>query len=179
MKVISTKVSVEEVTLTLGEKDFQKMGEWQSALASATKENAYGLAKDLAGDLELLLSFLTGIQVDKIASIDKIASTWVVSNEKTQNKPTRSGKRQPNKTTKRDKVKVTVQNIDDNNVFQSVVRLLGRFVKCGDCMSIESQLRQDKGTIYIDNEQELDELLNVLMAYNLTDNKVPIIIAVE
>lgn len=173
MKIVSKKVSVEEVTLTLCEKDFQKMGEWQSALASATKENAYSLAKDLAGDLNLLLSYLTGIQVDKIAS------ARVINDEKTQDKPARNGKRISNKTTKRDKVKVTIANIDDNDVFQSTVRLLGRFVKCGDCMSIESQLRQDKGTIYIDNEQELDDLLDVLTRYNLTDNKVPIIITVE
>lgn len=174
MEIVSKKVNVEEVTLTLGEKDFQTMGEWQSALASATKENAYGLAKDLAGELERLLQFLMGIQPDKVAS------ARLVEDEKDQNEPSvRNGKRSSKKTTKRDKIKVTVQNIDDNGVFQSTVRLLGRFVKRSDCMSIESQLRQDKGTIYIDNKQELDDLLDVLMRYNLTDNRVPIIITVE
>lgn len=173
MELVNKKVNVEEVTLTLSEKDFQTIGEWQSALASATKETAYGLAKDLAGDLERLLLFMT-----RVLPTD-VKSARVVNEEKVQDEPVRNGKRTSNKTTKRDKIKVTIQNIDDNGVFQLVVRLLGRFVKCGDCMSIESQLRQDKGTIYIDNEQELDELLNVLMEYNLTDNKVPIIITVE
>lgn len=173
MKVVSKKVSVEEITLTLSDDDLQIIGKWQSVLASATKENAYGLAKDLAEELKRLLQFLTELQ------LDKIASAKVVNDKKTQDKPARNGKRQSNKTTKRDKIKVTIQNIDDNGVFQSVIRMLGRFVKCGDCMSIESQLRQDKGTIYIDNEQELDDLLNVLMVYNLTDNRVPIIITIE
>ena len=178
METVNKKVSVEAVTLTLNSKDLHVIGRWQSELASATKENAYALVKDLAGDLEQLLQFLTGIQVDKIASV-RFVEDKIVKEEKAQDKPTRNGKRQSKQTTQRDKIKVTVQNIDDNGVFQSTIRLLGRFVQCCNFMSIESQLRQDKGTIYIDNEQELDDLLDVLMRYNLTDNKVPIIISIE
>lgn len=174
MEIVSKKISVEEVTLTLSEKDFQGIGEWQSALASATKENAYGLTKDLAGELERLLLYLTGGILP-----DKIASARVVNDEKTQDKPARNGKRASNKNAQQKKIKVTITNIDDNHVFQTVVRMFGRFVKRENFMSIESQLKQDKGVVYLDNEQELDDLLNTLLMYNLSDGHVPIQIQVE
>ena len=173
MEIVSKKISVEEVTLTLSSRDLHVIGEWQSALASATKENAYGLAKDLAGDLKELLSFLTGTQPYMVGS------TNVINDEKTQNKPIRNVKRQSNKTAQRNKIKVTITNIDDNHVFHVVVRMFGRFVKCDGSMSIESQLKQNKGAIYLDNEQELDDLLNTLLMYNLSDGHVPIQIQVE
>ena len=173
MDIVSKKISVEEVTLTLSSRDLHIIGEWQSALASATKENAYGLAKDLAGDLKGLLSFLTGTQPYMVGS------TSVINNEKTQDKPVRATKRQSNKTAQQNKIKVTITNIDDNHVFHVVVRMFGRFVKCDGSMSIESQLKQNKGAIYLDNEQELDDLLNTLLMYNLSDGHVPIQIQVE
>lgn len=173
MKIVSKKVGVEEITLTLSDDDLQIIGKWQGVLSSATKENAQGLAKDFAGELERLLQFLTELQ------LDKIASARIVEDEKTQDKHVRNGKCQSKQTTQRGKIKVTITNIDDNNVFQTVVRMLGRFVKCGDCMSIESQLRKDKGVIYLDNEQELNDLLDTLLAYNLSDNVTPIKIQVE
>lgn len=181
MEIVSKKISVEEVTLTLSESDFKGIGEWQSALASATKENAYGLAKDLAGELERLLLYLTeGILPDKIAS------TKIVRDEKTQDKPIcnrnpiiRTTKRPSNQTTQQKKIKVTITNIDDNHVFQTVVRMLGRFVKRENFLSIQAQLKKDKGAIYLDNEQELDDLLNTLLVYNLSDGHVPIQIQVE
>ena len=173
MDIVSKKIGVEEVTLTLSSRDLHTIGEWQSALASATKENAYGLAKDLAGDLKGLLSFLTGTQPYMVGS------TSVINDEKTQDKPVRNVKRQSNKTTQQNKIKVTITNIDDNHVFHVVVRMFGRFVKCDGSMSIESQLKQNKGAIYLDNEQELDDLLNTLLMYNLSDGHVPIQIQVE
>lgn len=173
MDIVSKKISVEEVTLTLSSRDLHVIGEWQSALASATKENAYALAKDLAGDLEELLSFLTGTQPYMVGS------TSIINDEKTQDKPVRNVKRQSNKTAQRNKIKVTITNIDDNHVFHTVVRMFGRFVKCDNSISIESQLKQNKGAIYLDNEQELDDLLNTLLMYNLSDEHVPIQIQVE
>lgn len=173
MEVVSKKTGVTEVTLTLSSRDLHVIGEWQSALASATKENAYALAKDLAGDLKELLSFLTGTQPHMVGS------TNVINNEKTQDKPVHNVKRQSNKTAQRNKIKVTITNIDDNHVFHTVVRMFGRFVKCNNSMSIESQLKQNKGAIYLDNEQELDDLLNTLLMYNLSDGHVPIQIQVE
>ena len=173
MEVVSKKTGVTEVTLTLSSIDLHVIGEWQSALASATKENAYAIAKDLAGDLKELLSFLTGTQPYMVCS------TNVINDEKTQDKPVRNVKRQSNKTAQRNKIKVTITNIDDNHVFHVVVRMFGRFVKCDGSMSIESQLKQNKGAIYLDNEQELDDLLNTLLMYNLSDGHVPIQIQVE
>lgn len=173
MEVVSKKISVEEVTLTLSSRDLHAIGEWQSALASATKENAYALAKDLAGDLKELLSFLTGTQPYMVGS------TSIINDEKTQDKPVRNVKRQSNKTAQRNKIKVTITNIDDNHVFHTVVRMFGRFIKCDNSVSIESQLKQNKGAIYLDNEQELDDLLNTLLMYNLSDGHVPIQIQVE
>lgn len=173
MDTVSKKISVEEVTLTLSSRDLHEIGEWQSALASATKENAYTLAKDLAGCLKELLSFLTGAQPYMVVS------TSIINDEKTQDKPIRNVKRQSNKTAQRNKIKVTITNIDDNHVFHTVVRMFGRFVKCDNSMSIESQLKQNKGAIYLDNEQELDDLLNTLLMYNLSEGHVPIQIQVE
>ena len=173
MDIVSKKISVEEVNLTLSSKDLHSISEWQSALASATKENAYALAKDLAGDLKELLSFLTGTQPYMVVS------TSIINDEKTQDKPVRNVKRQSNKTAQQNKIKVTIINIDDNHVFHVVVRMFGRFVKCDNSMSIESQLKQNKGVIYLDNEQELDDLLNTLLMYNLSDGHVPIQIQVE
>ena len=108
-----------------------------------------------------------------------VGSTNVIDDEKTQDKPVRNVKRQSNKTAQRNKIKVTITNIDDNHVFHVVVRMFGRFVKCDGSMSIESQLKQNKGAIYLDNEQELDDLLNTLLMYNLSDGHVPIQIQVE
>ena len=173
MDIVSKKISVTEVTLTLSEEDLQGICEWQSALESATKENAYGLIKDFAGTLKELLSFLTGTQPYMVGS------TNVINDEKTQDKPVRNVKRQSNKTSRQNKIKVTITNIDDNHVFHVVVRMFGRFVKCDGSMSIESQLKQNKGAIYLDNEQELDDLLNTLLMYNLSDGHVPIQIQVE
>lgn len=101
MEAISKKVNVEEVTLTLNSRDLHVIGRWQSALASATKENAYGLVKDLAGDLEQLLQFLTGINVDKVVSVEFVEDK-IVKDEKVQEEPVRNGKRSSKKTTKRD-----------------------------------------------------------------------------
>ena len=103
----------------------------------------------------------------------------VINDEKTQDKPVRNVKRQSNKTTQRNKIKVTITNIDDNYVFHTIVRIFGRFVKCDNSMSIESQLKKNKGVIYLDNEQELDDLLDTLLMYNLSDGHVPIQIQVE
>ena len=166
MKVVSKKISVAEVTLTLSEEDLQGISKWQSVLESATKENAYGLAKDFA-------EVLTGTQPYMVGS------TSIINDEKTQDKPVRNVKRQSNKTAQRNKIKVTITNIDDNHVFHTVVRMFGRFVKCDNSMSIESQLKQNNGAIYLDNEQELDDLLNTLLMYNLSDGHVPIQIQVE
>lgn len=173
MEVVSKKISVAEVTLTLSEEDLQGISKWQSVLESATKENAYGLAKDFAEVLKELLSFLTGTQPYMVVS------TKVIDDEKTQDKPVRNVKRQSNKTAQRNKIKVTITNIDDNHVFHTVVRMFGRFVKCDNSMSIESQLKQNNGAIYLDNEQELDDLLNTLLMYNLSEGHVPIQIQVE
>lgn len=173
MEIVSKKISVAEVTLTLSNEDLQIIDKWRNILTSATKENAYGLAKDFAGELKELLSFLTGTQPYMVGS------TSVIDDEKTQNKPVRNVKRQSNKTAQRNKIKVTITNIDDNHVFHVVVRMFGRFVKCDGSMSIESQLKQNKGAIYLDNEQELDDLLNALLMYNLSDGHVPIQIQVE
>ena len=173
MDIVSKKISVAEVTLTLSEEDLQGICEWQSVLASATKENAYGLVKDLAGDLKELLSFLIGTQPYMVGS------TIVIDDEKTQDKPVRTTKSPSNQTTQRNKIKVTITNIDDNHVFHTVVRIFGRFVKCDNSMSIESQLKKNKGVIYLDNEQELDDLLDTLLMYNLSDGHVPIQIQVE
>ena len=173
MDIVSKKISVEEITLTLSSKDLYVIGEWQSALASATKENAYGLVTDLAGDLKELLSFLTGTQPYMVGS------TIVIDDEKTQDRPVRTTKSPSNQTTRRNKIKVTITNIDDNHVFHTVVRIFGRFVKCDNSMSIESQLKKNKGVIYLDNEQELDDLLDTLLMYNLSDGHVPIQIQVE
>ncbi len=172
MELVSKKVNVEEVTLTLNEKDFQVIGEWQSALASVTEETAYDLAKALAKHLEQLLLFLTRVIPDDIKSAK------VVEEGKVRDKPVQYRKRSSKQTDKKN-IKVTITNIDDNNVFQAVVRLFGRFVKHGDCMSIESQLKQDKGIVYLDNEQELNDLLDALLMYDLSDGKVPIKIQVE
>ena len=173
MDIVSKKISVEEITLTLCNDDLQKIDEWQSVLESATKENAYGLIKDFAGALKELLSFLTGTQPYMVGS------TNVIDDEKAQDKPVRNVKCQSNKTAQRNKIKVTITNIDDNHVFHVVVRMFGRFVKCDGSMSIESRLKQNKGAIYLDNEQELDDLLNTLLMYNLSDGHVPIQIQVE
>lgn len=173
MEVISKKISVAEVTLTLSNEDLQIIDKWRNVLISATKENAYSLAKDFAEELKELLSFLTGTQPYMVGS------TSVIDDKKTQNKPVRNVKRQSNKTTQRNKIKVTITNIDDNHVFHVVVRMFGRFVKCDGSMSIESQLKQNKGAIYLDNEQELDDLLSTLLMYNLSDGHVPIQIQVE
>ncbi len=173
MKIVSKKVGVEEITLTLSGDDLQIIGKWQGVLASATKENAHGLAKDFAEELERLLQFLTELQ------LDKIASARIVKDEKTQDKPVRNGKRQSKQTAQQKKIKVTITNIDDNHVFQTVVRMFGRFVKRENFMSIESQLKKDKGVVYLDNEQELDDLLNTLLMYNLSDGHVPIQIQIE
>ena len=173
MDIVSKKISVEEITLTLSNDDLQIIDEWQSVLESATKENAYGLTKDLAGTLNELLSFLKGTQPYMVGS------TNVTDDEKDQDKPVRNVKRQSNKTSRQNKIKVTITNIDDNHVFHVVVRMFGRFVKCDGSMSIESQLKQNKGAIYLDNEQELDDLLNTLLMYNLSDGHVPIQIQVE
>lgn len=173
MEIVNKKISVTEVTLTLSKEDFQVIDEWQSVLESATKENAYGLVKDFAGILKELLSFLTGTQPYMVGS------TSVIDDEKTQDKPVCNVKRQSNKISQRNKIKVTITNIDDNHVFHVVVRMFGRFVKCDGSMSIESQLKQNKGAIYLDNEQELDDLLNTLLMYNLSDGHVPIQIQVE
>ena len=173
MDIVSKKISVTEVTLTLSNDDLQIIDEWQRVLASATKENAYGLIKDFAGDLKELLSFLTGTQPYMVGS------TSVINDEKTQDKPVRTTKCPSNQTTQRNKIKVTITNIDDNHVFHTVVRIFGRFVKCDNSMSIESQLKKNKGVIYLDNEQELDDLLYTLLIYNLSDGHVPIQIQVE
>ena len=173
MDIVSKKISVKEITLTLSEEDLQGFCKWQSVLESATKENAYGLVKDLAGVLKELLSFLTETQPYMVGS------TNVIDDEKTQDKPVCNVKRQSNKTAQRNKIKVTITNIDDNHVFHTVVRIFGRFVKCDNSMSIESQLKKNKGVIYLDSEQELDDLLDTLLMYNLSDGHVPIQIQVE
>ena len=173
MDIVSKKISVEEITLTLSNDDLQIIDEWQSVLESATKENAYGLTKDFAGTLKELLSFLIGTQPYMVGS------TNVIDDEKDQDKPVCNVKRQSNKTSKQNKIKVTITNIDDNYVFHTVVRIFGRFVKCDNSMSIESQLKKNKGAIYLDNEQELDDLLDTLLMYNLSDRHVPIQIQIE
>ena len=173
MDIVSKKISVAEVTLTLSNDDLQIIDEWQSVLESATKENAYGLAKDLAGTLNELLSFLKGTQPYMVGS------TNVIDDEKDQDKPVRTTKSPSNQTTQRNKIKVTITNIDDNYVFHTVVRIFGRFIKCDNSMSIESQLKKNKGAIYLDNEQELDDLLDTLLMYNLSDRHVPIQIQIE
>ena len=179
MEIVNKKISVAEVTLTLSEEDFQVIDKWQSVLESATKENAYGLVKDFAGILKELLSFLTGTQPYMVGSTSVIDDEKTQDAEKTQDKPVCNVKRQSNKISQRNKIKVTITNIDDNHVFHVVVRMFGRFVKCDGSMSIESQLKQNKGAIYLDNEQELDDLLNTLLMYNLSDGHVPIQIQVE
>ena len=128
MDIVSKKISVEEITLTLSNDDLQIIDEWQSVLESATKENAYGLTKDFAGTLKELLSFLTGTQPYMVGS------TNVINSEKDQDKPVRNVKRQSNKTAQRNKIKVTIRNIDDNHGFHTIVRILGRLVKCGKSM---------------------------------------------
>lgn len=173
MDIVSKKISVEEITLTLSNDDLQIIDEWQSVLESATKENAYGLTKDFAGTLKELLSFLIGTQPYMVGS------TNVIDDEKDQDKPVCNVKRQSNKTSQQNKIKVTITNIDDNYVFHTVVRIFGRFVKCDNSMSIESQLKKNKGAIYLDNEQELDDLLDTLLMYNLSDRHVPIQIQIE
>lgn len=180
MEIVSKKISVEGVTLTLSSRDLQVISEWQSALASVTEETARGLAKDLAENLKELLSFLTGTQPNKVAS------ARVAKDKKVQDKPICNRnpiicttKRPSDQIAQQKKIKVTITNIDDNHVFQTVIRMLGRFVKRENFLSIEAQLKKDKGVIYLDNEQELDDLLNTLLMYNLSDNRVPIQIQVE
>lgn len=150
MEVTRRRISLTGLTIELNREDLHTISEWIIALHSATKQNAYGIVQDLAGDLQKLTN--------------KIANT--LSGHK-------SSKKQPKDTNKL--VKVSINNMEDNCVLQAAISVLGEFVDA-NAISVEAELKQNKG-VYV-TEEQLDKLLDKILAYNIKNPNTPLSITI-
>lgn len=158
MEIVSKRVTVTGFTVRFDQEDLSNINELLNILHSATKQNAYGIVKDLAGDLQKL--------------IDEIATT--ISGHK-------SSKKRPKDTNEEvdvannELVKVSINNIDDNCVLQAAISVLGEFVDA-NAISVEAELKQNKG-VYV-TEEQLDKLLDKILAYNIKNPNTPLSITI-
>lgn len=150
MEIVSKRVTVTGFTVRFDQEDLSNINELLNILHSATKQNAYGIVQDLAGDLQKLTN--------------KIANT--LSGHK-------SSKKQPKDTNKL--VKVSINNMEDNCILQAAISVLGEFVDA-NAISVEAELKQNKG-VYV-TEEQLDKLLDKILAYNIKNPNTPLSITI-
>lgn len=170
MKVTRKRISLTGLTIELDQDDLHNIDEWVEILHSATKQNAYGIVKDLAGDLQFLL--------DQI--IDGLPNTndECESNHKEDGGKNMSPKKRPKNAEEAATsglVKVSINNMEDNCVLQAAISILGEFVS-NNTIPVEAYIKQNKG-VYV-TEEELDRLLDKILAYNIKHANTPLSVTI-
>lgn len=173
MEVKTRRIGLTGLTIELNQNDLYNLGEWVKLLHSATKQDAYGIVKDLAGVLQSL--------IDQI--IDDLPNT---NNECENSHEEDGGNHRSSKKRPKDKnkevdvannelVKVSINNMDDNCVLHAAISILGEFIT-NNTIPVEAYIKQNKG-VYV-TEEQLDKLLDKLLAYNIKHPNKPLSVTI-
>lgn len=170
MEVTRRRISLTGLTIELDREDLHTIGEWAIALDSATKQNAYAIVKDLAGDLQSL--------IDKIIDDLPNAENECEDRHEKDDCKNMSPKKRPKNAKEAAAwrlVKVSINNMEDNCVLQAAISILGEFIS-NNTIPVEAYIKQNKG-VYV-TEEELDRLLDKILSYNIKHPNKPLSVTI-
>lgn len=175
MNIVSKTVSLTGLTIRLNQKDLHDLDELLNILHSATKQNAYGIVKDLAGDLQNLIDHIADNLPNTKGKREDSHEEDGGNNMSPKNMSPKKRPKNAEKAAASGLVKVSINNLDDNCVLHAAIILLNEFVS-NNTIPVEAYIKQNKG-VYV-TEEELDRLLDKILAYNIKHENTPLSITI-
>lgn len=170
MEVTRRRISLTGLTIELNREDLHTISEWIIALHSATKQNAYGIVKDLAGDLQSLIDQI----IDDLPNTNENGGNHMSPKNMSPKKRPKDTNEEAN-VANNELVKVSINNMNDNCVLHAAISILGEFV-CNNTIPVEAYIKQNRG-VYV-TEEQLEKLLDKLLAYNIKHPNKPLSVTI-
>lgn len=195
MEVVSKRISLIGLTIELNQEDLDSLCRLATMLSLATKQNAYGIVKDLAGDLQhfidRIIDDLPNTNNSETCSMGTVFLTRREDSReedggnhmlpKNMSPKNMSPKKRPKNTNEEadvannELVKVSIDNMDDNCVLHAAISILGEFVS-NNTIPVEAYIKQNK-SVYV-TEEQLEKLLDKLLAYNIKHPNKPLSVTI-